>query len=133
HVTDRGRRVGPIGVDEIRGFLSDGRLSASAIVWREGMTEWGPVTLATGPFVPQPRVVPPVVAPAVAPPPPPSYGMERQWLINDDGRQLGPYALHDLAALLAAGHVSLQALGWRDGNPQWLPISSVIPPVYGPL
>lgn len=52
------------------------------------------------------------------------------FLVQHQGRQLGPFTLAQLQAEIAAGRVSLSDLCWREGEAQWLPVSQA-PGVQG--
>jgi hypothetical protein len=52
---------------------------------------------------------------------------EQVWTINDGGRQFGPHSQIELASLAASGQITPNALAWKPGMAQWLPISAVIP------
>jgi hypothetical protein len=51
--------------------------------------------------------------------------MAEGWYFTSGGQQVGPVAKADLQARIAAGQVGPQDHVWRDGMPNWLPISSV--------
>lgn len=56
-----------------------------------------------------------------------SASAQRIWTVHDQGRQFGPYAESEIASLLATGAISLSALVWKEGSPQWVPVTAVIP------
>lgn len=39
-----GQRYGPVSEQELRDWLAQGRLSGHDVVWRQGMSEWMPVS-----------------------------------------------------------------------------------------
>lgn len=53
--------------------------------------------------------------------PSPTYvaGIARVWMIQ--------HTEPELATLLASGHVSGEALVWKEGAPRWIPITNVVP------
>lgn len=55
---------------------------------------------------------------------------ERCWLVNDQGRQNGPYTSAEVAGYLSSGLVTAGALVWRAGMAQWVPVTSIpfLPP-----
>jgi TM2 domain-containing membrane protein YozV len=63
---------------------------------------------------------------------------QRSWTVHDQGQDFGPYSEQDIASYLSAGSISQQAVCWREGMPQWIPITQVVPlaqqhyqPAYG--
>src|SRR5580698_7040495 len=62
---DGGQQYGPFTKSEIASMMAEGRVSAAAQVWREGMAEWVPVAT----IVPSPPVSPPPPAPPAPPAP----------------------------------------------------------------
>jgi len=65
---------------------------------------------------------------------PPTSAGDRVWTVHDLGRQFGPYTEVELAALLAAGSLSPNAMAWTPSSPHWLPIAAVAPrPMPGPM
>lgn len=60
-----------------------------------------------------------------------------QWYYSKNSTQLGPVSLDELRAKFASGEVSPADLVWRDGLPDWKPVSemaelAVIPAPGGP-
>ena len=47
------------------------------------------------------------------------------WYYSIDEKRQGPVTAGDLAALLSQGSVSRETLVWRDGLPDWVPLSTV--------
>jgi len=47
HVALEGAQKGPLTLAELKELASEGRLSASSLVWRKGMAEWQPVSQVT--------------------------------------------------------------------------------------
>ena len=42
HCTIDGKKYGPVSADELRRWISEGRLTPADYVWTEGMTDWVP-------------------------------------------------------------------------------------------
>jgi hypothetical protein len=53
-VADRGRRFGPFDENVLADKLAAGEISQAALVWKEGLSEWQPVTIH---FPPSPPVI----------------------------------------------------------------------------
>jgi TM2 domain-containing membrane protein YozV len=119
YLNDNGRQSGPFGADAIASMAASGRVSASALAWREGMSAW--VALTSIPLL---RPAPAQSAGQSSPGP---SIADRCWMINDRGTQSGPHILSELPAFVAAGSISPMAMAWRQGLPQWIPLSSVVP------
>jgi type IV pilus assembly protein PilA len=49
-----------------------------------------------------------------------------QWYLNRDGQPQGPLTAEALAAQFRAGQIQTHQLVWRQGLPQWQPISSCL-------
>lgn len=45
HVAE-GQRVGPVGEDDLRALVRQGRVTANTLVWRDGMLDWKPLRLS---------------------------------------------------------------------------------------
>jgi len=58
---------------------------------------------------------------------------DRIWMIHDNGRQLGPHTLIEMAMLYAGGSISGSAVAWQSGWAQWVPILQVIPQSSTPV
>jgi hypothetical protein len=48
-----------------------------------------------------------------------------QWYYSKNATQLGPVSLDELRAKLASGEISGSDMAWREGMPDWRPISSI--------
>jgi hypothetical protein len=48
-----------------------------------------------------------------------------QWYYSKNSAQLGPVSLDELRAKIAAGEVSGSDMAWREGMPDWRPISTL--------
>jgi type II secretory pathway pseudopilin PulG len=48
-----------------------------------------------------------------------------QWFFGRDGKPEGPVSTAELKALIAAGKLPEGTLAWREGMPDWLPLSQV--------
>jgi len=48
-----------------------------------------------------------------------------QWYYSKNAAQLGPVSLDELRAKLASGEISGSDMAWREGMPDWRPISSI--------
>jgi hypothetical protein len=46
--------------------------------------------------------------------------------LGRDGRQMGPYAWAQIAAMASAGQVRPGDLAWHDGMPDWQPATAVL-------
>ena len=49
-----------------------------------------------------------------------------------DGQQLGPFTESEARAHLSTGSVSGADLAWAEGNSDWQPLSTILPPVTAP-
>lgn len=47
-------------------------------------------------------------------------------LVQHAGQQLGPFTDAEAQAALSAGTISLSDLAWREGSPDWMPLSQVL-------
>jgi uncharacterized protein DUF4339/TM2 domain-containing protein len=70
HYIRDGQQGGPVGDDELRAMLAQGRLGLQDLVWREGMAGWAPAGSALGIAAPPPPPALPPSAPVGAPYPP---------------------------------------------------------------
>jgi hypothetical protein len=55
--------------------------------------------------------------------------------IHKDGNQLGPFTEQQLKDEITQGHLSASDLAWKEGTPDWVPISSLLggtPPPVSP-
>jgi uncharacterized RDD family membrane protein YckC len=52
-------------------------------------------------------------------------GTDQVWTVHDSGRQFGPHSQQEVAAMLAAGQITPQALVWRVGMAQWASVSTI--------
>ena len=81
---------------------------------------------AAMPAMGAPSVMPPhlaVVAPIGAPPLlPPAQPV---WFVGVNGQSLGPYTVPDLQGFLSSGQLGPASLVWRQGLPDWAPVSTV--------
>lgn len=50
------------------------------------------------------------------------------WYVFEAGEQTGPFAESDLRAFMMQGRLTVAALIWRDGMPDWMAITILIPP-----
>lgn len=48
-----------------------------------------------------------------------------QWYYSKNAAQLGPVSLDELRAKIASGEISGSEMAWREGMPDWRPISSI--------
>ncbi len=55
------------------------------------------------------------------------------YFIGKDGKQLGPFEAGQVRAQLDAGLISPTDLLWREGMPDWAPVSSEFPPAPPPI
>jgi len=78
------------------------------------------------PFNPTASFPPQIAQSGAMPPPltPPQIPAEN-WFIHQNGNQFGPILGQDLQKLVAAKQIGLDALAWKDGMANWLPISQV--------
>ena len=53
---------------------------------------------------------------------------DRVWLVHDRGQQTGPLSEGQIIQRWQSGGYTPQALAWRQGSPQWVPITAVLPP-----
>lgn len=51
------------------------------------------------------------------------------WYYVLNGKQVGPVAESELSRLLANGTISAATMVWREGQPDWQPLSAVLPNV----
>lgn len=109
-------------------------LQGDSLVWCEGMTEWTPALRvpAISAYVLQNRRAGPAVS-APRPPSSASPSTDRIWTAHDQGRQLGPHTLTEIAMLVGAGTISTAAMVWKAGDPQWQPVLSVVPAPAAPM
>ena len=65
-------------------------------------------------------------SPCPMPPPvyPPQIPVDK-WFIHQNGNQFGPILGPDLHKLMATKQIGLDALAWKDGMANWLPISQL--------
>lgn len=114
-----GQRQGPIATNELKSRLASGRVSATALVWREGMPDWveaGAVPELAGivASAPAPPALPPPplpASPASSPAANPAYGAAPP--------HAAPYAPHPAAlgpapALIPAPHGARFVAGLLD-------------------
>ncbi len=57
-ITRDGQQYGPYTVDEVRGYLATGQLSYSDLAFREGGTQWLPLSTVLGVAPPRPALMP---------------------------------------------------------------------------
>jgi TM2 domain-containing membrane protein YozV len=125
YLHDNGQQIGPYTPEEVASMVASGRVSGSAQAWREGMSTWIPIV-----SVPPPQPASPQNAYQSSPGPSPA---DRCWMVNDRGSQHGPHSQSELASFVAAGTISPMAMAWRQGLPQWIPLSSIVQmPGYAP-
>lgn len=48
-----------------------------------------------------------------------------QWYYSKNATQMGPVPLEELRAKLAAGEVSATDMAWKEGMPDWRPVSTI--------
>lgn len=53
-------------------------------------------------------------------------------LVYHQGVQLGPFTEAELRAAVSAGTVALTDVAWREGMPQWIPLSHLLYPQLAP-
>lgn len=72
HYVLNGQAHGPVDASEIRSLLKSGALGADAIVWKEGMADWVPVTSITefASAIPRPKPAAEPIPPLDMPPKP---------------------------------------------------------------
>lgn len=120
HYAEDGNAVGPIGEEQIQTLIREGRIRASTLVWKQGMTDWR--TAAEAGLVtespPVARLAPPPPAPLPPPMPGPAAG-------RSDDKTLGALAhilalftgfLGPLIILLAAQDANAKAHARRALN-----------------
>ena len=49
-----------------------------------------------------------------------------QYLIFQNGEQKGPFTLLQLRAMWSSGAITVQTLYWQEGQPDWLPLESIL-------
>lgn len=49
-----------------------------------------------------------------------------QYLIFQNGEQKGPFTLLQLRAMWSNGAITVQTLYWQEGQPEWLPLESML-------
>lgn len=69
YYSKNGTQLGPVEEGELRSKIASGEISATDLVWREGLTDWLPSAK-----VPELAGAATVAPPAYAPPAPPSFG-----------------------------------------------------------
>jgi TM2 domain-containing membrane protein YozV len=52
---------------------------------------------------------------------------QQEWLLTDGVGQFGPFSVETIATMYAAGQIRNDARVWREGLPQWAPLSTIIP------
>ncbi len=63
---------------------------------------------------------------AMSPPPlPPQSEVQRQWHYATMDAQEGPVSIEELRTLWARAELNPSSLVWKDGMPEWLPISDI--------
>lgn len=71
-IGQNGKQYGPYSEAQIRQWQREGKLSADAVAWREGMADWVPLATLFPPQAAQPPAPPPPPAPPAPPPSPPA-------------------------------------------------------------
>lgn len=54
------------------------------------------------------------------------------WFYAQNGQQQGPVSEFELSRLLSSGTISSETLIWKEGMPEWVPISSAAPELATP-
>ena len=57
-ITRDGQQYGPYTIEEVRGYLASGHLSYSDLAFREGGTQWLPLSTVLGVAPPRPALLP---------------------------------------------------------------------------
>lgn len=65
-----GHNYGPYSLEQVKGYLTSGKLLAEDIAWYEGVADWLPLSQVPGIVTAQPPL--PIQTPAIPPPPAPS-------------------------------------------------------------
>ena len=137
HYSHDGQSFGPVSVEQLRQLALAGQLTATDLVWKEGMTEWVPAGRFKGliPAAPaaavrvaQPTVIPTADAahefrlsePAPAPVMPPAAAFVKPPVKSepiDDATQAEVFARQAKEVALAAGTDALKAFKTLARNP----------------
>lgn len=91
--------LGPYSTAQVQTMFSNGQLSETVGVWREGMAEWTPVQ---------------------------QLFSQVWWYASPDQQQRwGPFSIAQTQAMLADNQISTSYYAWMEGMPQWKQLEQV--------
>lgn len=91
------QQQGPVNEITLGQLISAGTLTADSLLWREGLSNWAPVS---------------EVLPNLLPPP-------AEWYYLLNGQQIGPVSEQDLRAWLQEGRLTATCLVWKSTMSEW--------------
>src|SRR5205814_2001367 len=108
------KSLGPLSEESVARKLQAGSMDQSSYVWKEGMTDWVPISVL---------VDPPAawrMATAAA-----NEDSGQDWYVAFDGESVGPLREEEIARHLAAGTLGPGIHLWRAGMPDWQPLAQL--------
>jgi len=111
--------AGPYSADQISEWLRTGQIPPSTLCWRKGMTDWRPLSTIK-PFAVELEPAKVTVAK--------KNENDVAWYIpGQDDQPSGPYSADQISEWLGTGQIPETTLCWREGMPDWLPLTRVEP------
>jgi hypothetical protein len=117
YFTRQGQTHGPVTMEQLQQFASNGQLGPTDLVWKEGMPTWAPAAnLSTLRFRGGALPPPPPLAPSAE---------EAEWYYSRDGVVHGPVTDRELRRLAEGGELGPEDLIWQEGRGDWRPARKV--------
>src|SRR5207244_12312570 len=110
-----GKQSGPYTVEQLRQLAAGGAMTATDLIWKQGMSNWVAASQVPG-------LLP---APAPRPPPPAAAAEPAEWHYVQGGKTLGPVTLTELRRLHGGGTLGSTDLVWKNGLAAWVAAGTV--------
>ena len=122
-----GKEYGPVSADQMRRWISEGRVNAHTRAQMEGAPDWQPVSAFAEFALSLPEA--PTGGPAAANPPPPqpaptSTGSGRFKIIGSDGKEYGPVSGDQMRRWITEGRINAQTRARKEEETEWQAVAA---------
>ncbi|MDR2194528.1 MAG: DUF4339 domain-containing protein [Treponema sp.] len=123
YIAVNGYPDGPFTTDEVRQKFQSGQINQSALVWKEDMPQWAPIsTIPELSFLFTASAATPAAATSqTAQEAAPQPVTPDRYHIAVNGFSTGPFIIEELKQKVQSGQLTKNTLVWKSGMTQWAP------------